>query len=106
MKKNVEKIHSNMDRNPPDFSPSDFIDTETTAEILGIKKGTLEVWRHQGKGPEFCKFGRSVRYYKPALGKYYAQSRQVSTSQAQENEVKLMQQLKKTKAPNRVPKEM
>jgi hypothetical protein len=82
MKGNVEEIHSKLDSNPLDFNPSDFIDTETTAKILGIKQGTLEVWRHQGKGPEFCKFGRSVRYYKPALGKYFAQSRRVSTSQA------------------------
>lgn len=82
MKGNVEEIHSNLDGNPSDLNPSDFIKTGAAAKILGIKKGTLEVWRHQGKGPEFCKFGRSVRYYKPALGKYFAQSRRVSTSQA------------------------
>lgn len=63
------------------LNPSDFIDTAATAEILGIKKGTLEIWRHQGKGPEFCKFGRSVRYFKPALWEYSKKNRRVSTSQ-------------------------
>jgi len=79
----MKKSPSHLDVNQSDFNPSDFIDTAMTAEILGIKKGTLEVWRHQGKGPEFCKFGRSVRYYKPTLGKYCTQSRRVSTSEAQ-----------------------
>ena len=78
MRGNIEDIDSKSS----DLNSSDFIDTTATAKILGIKKGTLEVWRHQGKGPEFCKFGRSVRYYKPALEKYFAQSRRISTSQA------------------------
>jgi hypothetical protein len=79
----MSEFEKNLDVNQSDFNPSDFIDTAATAEILGIKKGTLEVWRHQGKGPEYCKFGSAVRYYKPTLGKYCIQSRRVSTSQAE-----------------------
>jgi|APSaa5957512622_1039677.scaffolds.fasta_scaffold360134_1 hypothetical protein len=82
MRESLKNYQDSSSEIPTDFNPSDFIDTEETAKILGIKKGTLEIWRHQGKGPEFCKFGRSVRYYKPALGKYFAQSRRVSTSYA------------------------
>lgn len=28
-----------------------------TAELLGIKPNTLEIWRHEGKGPKFLKMG-------------------------------------------------
>jgi hypothetical protein len=66
---------------PTNLTSSDFIDTEATAKILGVKKGTLEVWRHQGKGPQFCKFGRSVRYYKPTLMEYAIKNSRMSTSQ-------------------------
>jgi predicted DNA-binding transcriptional regulator AlpA len=33
-----------------------------TAELLGLKPNTLEIWRTQGKGPVFRKIGRAVRY--------------------------------------------
>jgi hypothetical protein len=66
--------------NPVNFNQEDFIDTSKAAKILGIKKGTLEVWRHQGKGPKFYKFGRSVRYYKPGLCVYFSRSCRSSTS--------------------------
>jgi predicted DNA-binding transcriptional regulator AlpA len=33
-----------------------------TAEQLGIKPNTLEIWRTKGTGPAYRKIGRSVRY--------------------------------------------
>ncbi|MBA0352029.1 MULTISPECIES: helix-turn-helix transcriptional regulator [Stenotrophomonas] len=33
-----------------------------TAELLGLKPNTLEIWRIQGRGPVFRKIGRAVRY--------------------------------------------
>ena len=33
-----------------------------TAEFLGLKPNTLEIWRIQGRGPAFRKIGRAVRY--------------------------------------------
>ena len=39
-----------------------FWDTRETAKFIGIQPGTLEIWRVQGKGPRFVKFGRAVRY--------------------------------------------
>ncbi|MBD9613584.1 helix-turn-helix domain-containing protein [Pseudomonas sp. PDM02] len=33
-----------------------------TAELLGLKSNTLEIWRTQGKGPAFRKIGRAIRY--------------------------------------------
>lgn len=71
--------------NPSDFTPGDFIDTEEAAKILGVKKGTLEVWRHLGKGPDFCKFEKAVRYYKPHLFDYSKKSRRISTSDNGQN---------------------
>lgn len=32
------------------------------AEYLGLRPGTLEIWRWSGKGPAYLKLGRSVRY--------------------------------------------
>lgn len=37
-------------------------DTETLAENLGLKKGTLQVWRVQKRGPAYKKIGLNVFY--------------------------------------------
>lgn len=65
-----------------DINPGDLIDTEEAAAILGTTRGTLEVWRHQGKPPAYCKINRLVRYYKPWLLDYVKSQFRVSTSQA------------------------
>lgn len=38
------------------------MNTPTTAERVGVKKNTLELWRMQGRGPKFVKVGRRVMY--------------------------------------------
>jgi hypothetical protein len=38
------------------------VPTSMAAEILGLKPGTLEVWRSLGRGPRFKKIGRLVFY--------------------------------------------
>lgn len=38
------------------------IRTEEAAEVLGVKKSTLEAWRCRGGGPTFLKIGKCVRY--------------------------------------------
>jgi predicted DNA-binding transcriptional regulator AlpA len=58
----------------------DFKDTKETAKILGIKKGTLDIWRHQGKGPQFHKIGRLVRYSTADIETFLNKSHRVSTS--------------------------
>lgn len=41
------------------------IDSHVTADILGITVNTLQIWRHQGKGPRYVKLSRrAVRYQK------------------------------------------
>jgi hypothetical protein len=37
-------------------------DTRTAAPLLGVKPGTLEVWRCKGIGPRFVKSGSRVVY--------------------------------------------
>ena len=43
------------------------LDTEGAAEFLGVAENTLCVWRMQGRGPEFYKLDRRVRYSMQAL---------------------------------------
>ena len=75
-----EKSDKSFNEQASDFNLSDFIDTEAAAKILSVKRGTLEIWRHQGKGPKFHKFGRSVRYSRDGLKAYSANCCRVSTS--------------------------
>jgi len=71
----------------PDLKPGDLVTTEEAAEIIGSTPGTMAVWRHQGKGPKFCKIQRSVRYYRPHLFEYAMNRCVTSTSQAAVNNV-------------------
>jgi hypothetical protein len=50
---------------------------KSAAEKLNLSVFTLRNWRSIGKGPRFCKFGRSVRYPSDELRKY-ADQRKVS----------------------------
>lgn len=63
----------------------DLITTEQAATILGLKRNTLEIWRHQGKGPPFLKVGNGVkahvRYHRAALADWLAQQTFKSTSE-------------------------
>ena len=38
------------------------INNAQTAELIGVRPNTLEIWRIQGKGPMYRKVGRLVRY--------------------------------------------
>ena len=40
----------------------DLVNEAKAAEILDLAKGTLTVWRHEGKGPNYIKLGTAVRY--------------------------------------------
>jgi len=60
---------------------NDFFSTQEAANYLKLKKNTLEVWRLKGKGPSFCKMGRTVRYRKQDLDKFIERSLVQSTSE-------------------------
>lgn len=46
---------------------SNILNTSQAAEYLGLKKGTLEVWRCHGRGPRYSKLGSRVVYSKEDL---------------------------------------
>jgi predicted DNA-binding transcriptional regulator AlpA len=44
--------------------------TPEAARYIKMSAPSLERWRGQGLGPDFCKMGGSVRYRKSALDQY------------------------------------
>ena len=63
----------------------DLLTTKEAASYLGLKYGTLEIWRSKGRGPQFLKLGDShgaaVRYERSVLAAWLAQRAFKSTSQ-------------------------
>ncbi len=45
-------------------------DTLAAAPLLGVKPGTLEVWRYKGIGPRFVKCGSRVIYRLRDINEY------------------------------------
>ena len=48
------------------------LSTVEAAAQLGVRPNTLEVWRHQRKGPKYKKLGRRVLYAPSDLEEYSA----------------------------------
>jgi Helix-turn-helix domain len=59
---------------------SDFLDTAETAQILRLKKHTMENMRCIGNGPIFYKLGGRVFYRRADLRRWLAQARRRSSS--------------------------
>ena len=55
--------------------------TRQAAQALGIKPGTLEVWRVRGDGPAYLKIGRAVRYRRDDIEAFILAGRRASTSE-------------------------
>jgi excisionase family DNA binding protein len=47
-----------------------FLTTEQVAELLKVKRSTLDQWRHKGEGPPYVKIGATIRYKKSSLLEY------------------------------------
>lgn len=43
------------------------LNNDEAADMLGISRRTLPVWRVQGRGPKFVKIGKLVRYDRTEL---------------------------------------
>lgn len=54
-------------------SADELVNEAKAAEILGLAKGTMAVWRHEGKGPKYHKFESAVRYRFQDLQDYIKQ---------------------------------
>jgi predicted DNA-binding transcriptional regulator AlpA len=63
---------------------NELLDTDQTATLLGLKRNTLEIYRHKGKGPPFIKMGTApqapVRYVRSAVMEWVENCSFVSTS--------------------------
>lgn len=44
--------------------------TPAAAEFLGVRPNTLEIWRHQKRGPKFYRVGRCIVYDQEDLDAY------------------------------------
>ena len=55
-------------------------DTLAAAPLLGVKPGTLEVWRCLGKGPRFVKSGSRVVYRLRDINEYLDSRTRKSTA--------------------------
>lgn len=73
----------------------DFIPTKEAATLLRKKPNTLEIWRHQGKGPPFVKLGDSpqspVLYLRSDVIAWAAQRTFTSTSAVSVNAARMAQ---------------
>lgn len=56
------------------------LNTAQAAELLGVKKNTLEIWRYEKKGPKFRKVGALVRYAEADLLAYLDERTRTGTS--------------------------
>jgi hypothetical protein len=43
------------------------LDEVAAAALLGLRPKTLCRWRFEGRGPAYCKIGRTVRYRPPDI---------------------------------------
>jgi hypothetical protein len=59
---------------------AEYVDEHAIARILGVPVKTLRNWRVGGRGPPYCKFGRSVRYHVPTAHRWAAAQQRRSTS--------------------------
>ena len=59
---------------------AEYLDTEAAAAFLGVKPGTMEIWRCNGDGPAFLKVGRVVRYSRADLVTWIEAGRQKQLS--------------------------
>jgi hypothetical protein len=51
-------------------------DEKETAKRLDVSAAALRRWRHEGRGPQFVRLGRCIRYDLRAIEKYLAEHSQ------------------------------
>lgn len=65
-------------------NPHDLLTSAETAKLLGIQRGTLELWRQKGQGPKFAKLGAApqapIRYRRADVAAFIEQCLYASTS--------------------------
>lgn len=61
--------------------PNQMMTEDQVADLVCQSPRTLQKWRTTGQGPEFCKFGQSVRYRRNDVLLWIDQRRICHTSQ-------------------------
>jgi hypothetical protein len=56
------------------------LDSDAAARFLGVKRGTVELWRQRGFGPAYHHVGRCVRYSLADLRAFLASTRVVPSA--------------------------
>ncbi len=62
-------------------SPEVLLTEKHVAHLLGVKMTTLQMWRHQGRGPSFVRVGRLVRYQPTDVRLFIEENTTTTTSQ-------------------------
>ncbi len=70
----------NLQSCTPPTTEKRLLTTQEAADLLSLKKGTLEIWRWSGKGPNFLKLGRACRYRLEDLQQFMQKATRTSTS--------------------------
>lgn len=52
------------------LGPSDLMSTDEVADLIHVKRRTLEDWRSNRTGPRFGRFGKEVRYLRSDVEAY------------------------------------
>ena len=60
------------------IEPQGFVNTRTASYILCLSESTLKRHRGKGTGPNFYKFGSSIRYSVIDLKRYIRKSRNIT----------------------------
>ncbi len=76
--------HRRTTRNKPTAPEPRYLSTLQAAEYLGVSRQTLEIGRHKGTGPIYCRpvNSRIVRYFLPDLDAWMQDSRRQHTAAA------------------------
>ena len=77
---------------------SKVLSAKETARILGVKIGTLEQWRADGRGPVFLKLGSKIGYSEDVLAAYIDGVTFQNVSDAEKNRVPCKRSHKKKSA--------
>ena len=75
--------HRRRTRNKPTAIGPRYLSTLQAAEYLGVSRQTLEIGRHKGTGPIYCRpvNSRIVRYFLPDLDAWMQDSRRQHTAE-------------------------
>jgi len=66
---------------PTTHAEKKLLTTPEAANLLGLKPETLEIWRWAGRGPNFYKLGRAVRYKQADLDAFIDAGYRLSTEE-------------------------